>query len=176
MKNIVLTGFMGTGKSSLGKITAEKLGFEFLDTDDLIEQKTGLPISKIFDGYGEDYFRELERETARELAALSHRVIATGGGFPLNAANVEILRDNSFVILLLAKAETIFGRLVGNNSRPLLQTDDPLNVIRRLMDERKEYYDSTADFFLSTESGDLDKLSDTVIAEWRKRGFDIETD
>lgn len=168
-KNIVLIGFMGTGKTTLGRQVAYQLNYEFLDTDQLIETKTGMEIPAIFKIYGETYFRRLESELAAELALLNHKVISTGGGFPLNPGNIDVLRPNSFIVLLQATPEIIYDRVKDNTERPLLKVADPLQKITEMLRERESFY-RNADFILDTDTG-LEELSGRLIEEWKRRGY-----
>ena len=138
-KNIVLTGFMASGKTTVGKLLAETLSMEFIDTDEMIEKKQGISISEIFEKYGEDYFRKLEKELSDELCCMSDAVIATGGGFVLDKDNINKLKKNSTVFNLKTNPEIIKDRL-GNAkaTRPLLQEDFD-EVIKRFSD-REEFY------------------------------------
>ena len=123
--NIVLTGFMGTGKSSVGREVAAQLGRHFLDLDDLIAARAGKPIPQIFAQDGEPAFRALEAQACQELREASGQVIAAGGGAVLNAANREALASGGTVICLEAKPDVIARRLAGGDGRPLLSTLDP---------------------------------------------------
>lgn len=169
-KNIVLIGFMGTGKTSLGKLLARKLDYQFLDTDQLIEAESGLKIREIFQRYGEAHFRQLEADLARKLGNTTAKVISTGGGFPLKPENIQQLRSNGFIVLLQATPKVIYHRVSGDESRPLLKNPDPLGTIGRLLAERQRFYEK-ADFVLNTDEGDLDQLCETLLAEWMKRGY-----
>jgi len=139
--NVVLTGFMGTGKSAVGRILAEELGWEFVDTDDVIEQRYG-PIADIFAEQGEAAFRGFERELASELAECHRQVIATGGGFMLDAEGGAALARNNTVYCLTAEPEELVRRLLssGKVHRPLLDSSDPRARILELLAERADSY------------------------------------
>ncbi len=140
--NIVLTGFMGTGKTTVGRLLAERLGLVFVDTDDLIVERHG-PIPDIFRSRGEATFRAFEREVARELALARGLVIATGGRLMLDAENASALGQTGPVFCLLAEPETILRRAgsgEGASQRPLLAGDDPLQRILTLLEDRKAGY------------------------------------
>lgn len=164
---IILIGFMGTGKSSLGRKLAAQLDYEFLDTDDLIEAEQGYCIAQIFERDGEATFRRLEADLAVKLAVMDRKVIATGGGFPLNPQNMALLRPNSFIVSLRSSPEEIYRRVCHEKQRPLLQVADPLERIKRLLAARAESYEA-ADFRLNTDGADLDSLCRQVIDAWRK--------
>jgi shikimate kinase len=139
--NIVLTGFMGTGKTTVGRLVAELIGYEFVDTDDLIERRHG-PVSEIFREHGEARFRELERELVAELAGGERRVISTGGRLMLDPVNAEVLEANSRVFCLTAAPDVIAARVLvdGAPARPLLAGDDPTARIAELLEERRDGY------------------------------------
>jgi shikimate kinase len=140
--NLVLVGFMGTGKSAIGRRVASQLQIEFIDMDDLIESRQGQPISRIFATQGEPAFRALERDLVRELAAPQGRVIATGGGVVLNSENVRDFQAGGLVVCLKATPEIIFKRVSSNRRRPLLDTPNPLQRIVDLLEQRRPDYDA----------------------------------
>ncbi len=147
--NIVLVGFMATGKSTVGKRLAERLSLGIVDTDDLIEARAGKTISAIFAEEGEDAFRDLESDVARRVSRLKGHVIVTGGGIVLRRENMEALREAGPVFCLTASPECILRRTEGTSHRPLLQTDDPLGRIQSLMKKRKPFY-NRADYQIDT--------------------------
>ncbi len=139
--NIVLTGFMGTGKTTVGRLLADLLGYHFVDTDDLIERRHG-PIAEIVREHGEERFRRLERELATELAAGEGQVISTGGRFMLDPTNAGRLAPGSRVFCLVASPEVIVARVLadGAPARPLLAGADPAARIGELLAERRHGY------------------------------------
>jgi shikimate kinase len=168
--NIVLIGFMGTGKSTIGRLLAQKLGFEFVDVDARIEQQAGKTITQIFQSEGEGYFRKLEREFAEELSAGEGQVIATGGGFVLNPQNIAVLRPKGFIVSLKASPRAIYERIRNEKHRPLLAVSDPLYRISRLLEERAERY-RDADLLIDTDSKSPAGIADEIGAELVKRGI-----
>jgi shikimate kinase len=138
--NLALVGFMGTGKSSVGRIAAEHLRYDFIDTDEWIENQTGKTIAEIFAQNGETAFRQLEADTARALASRRNIVISAGGGLILNPDNLASLKTHALVICLWASPETIWERVREQTHRPLIQTADPLAAIRKLLEERSAAY------------------------------------
>jgi shikimate kinase / 3-dehydroquinate synthase len=141
-RNIVLTGFMGTGKTTVGRLLAEKLGYEFVDTDQVIEERHG-KIAEVFRTRGEDAFRQIERELAAELAARDRLVISTGGRLMLDPQNVASLSRNGRVFCLVATPDEIFDRVTHDTSateRPLLAVPDPRQRIIELLAERSPDY------------------------------------
>ena len=141
--NIVLCGFMGCGKTTVGKRLAQKIGFNFIDTDSCIENATELKIDKIFDLYGEKFFRNLERTCVNVVSKLSHTVISTGGGTILDANNVYNLKQNGKIFYLDVPIEVITARLNADSPRPLIKNK---NSIIELFNTRKEKYLSVADY------------------------------
>ncbi len=139
-QNIVLMGFMGTGKSTVGKRLATRLGMTFLDMDTLIEERAGKPIPKIFEEDGEPHFRTLERNLARELSRRSGQVIACGGGVVLNPDNIKDYSQTGLVICLTATPETILERTSRARNRPLLEEPDRLKRILDLLEKRRHLY------------------------------------
>ncbi len=161
-RNIVLTGFMGTGKTTAGRLLATRLGFEFVDTDAIIEERHG-PIATIFDEFGETAFRAIEREVAAELAECSQLVIATGGGMLLDPTNMALLSTTGRVFCLVATPETILERVATDASRierPLLAAPDPLQRIIDLLAERHRAYQRFVQ--VSTEGRSPDEIADDL--------------
>ena len=138
--NIVLVGFMGTGKTSVGKRLASQLRMRYVDTDDIIERDNRRRISDIFEENGEAAFRDLESEAVRKVSELYNAVISTGGGVVLRETNIELLKRNGTVFCLTATPEEIYRRVRHQTHRPLLQTPDPLTKIRSMLEERQPYY------------------------------------
>jgi shikimate kinase len=164
--NIALIGFMGTGKSTVGRLVAEQLRFELLDTDALIEQRSGKKITEIFAQNGEATFRELEAQLVEELSPRTRVVIATGGGLPTNAANLASLKTHALVICLWAAPEHIFERVREQSHRPLLHDADPLGKIRALLAAREPFY-KQADVLLNSDLRSAREVAQQVIAQFR---------
>jgi shikimate kinase len=141
MKNIVLIGFMGTGKTVTGKVLAQKLNMKYISTDELIEKKDGRKIAKIFSESGEAYFRKLEKEIIKEVSNTDNSVIDAGGGACLYSENVKNLKEKGIIICLWAEPEVICERTKKCSERPLLNVDKPLPRINDLLDERRPYYE-----------------------------------
>jgi shikimate kinase len=158
--NIVLTGFMGTGKSTVGKLIAGKLGWQFFDTDEMIEREVGISVAEIFACKGEPYFRRLETQTVRLIALLDHCVISCGGGVVLDPANIAELERTGVIVCLRATPEKIFNRVRSNTNRPLLKEKDPLAAIKRLLSSREEKY-ARCRFSVDTD----DRPAEEVAAE-----------
>ena len=147
--NIVLVGFMGTGKTSIGRRLATQLRMRYVDTDDTVERDNERRISEIFAEDGEPAFRELESEAVRKVSKLNNCVISTGGGVVLKKNNMTELKQNGIVFCLTATAEEIYRRVGHQTHRPLLQTPDPLAKIQSMLAERRPYY-AEADYMVRT--------------------------
>lgn len=140
--NIVLLGFMGTGKSATGKIVARRLEREFIDMDALIEVRAGKSISRIFREDGEPAFRQMERQLVIELAGQRNLVVAAGGGVVLNADNIRDFETSGVLICLTASPEVILQRLRGDDRRPLLEHGDKAQRIRQILEQRQFLYEA----------------------------------
>ena len=139
--NIILTGFMGTGKTTLGQLLAEKIGYQFVDTDALIEKRIGRTIAELFEEQGETAFRKLESNLVEELAQKERLVIATGGGLVLDPNNVAALGKTGKIICLAASPEEILSRISKRQgTRPLLQEKNPQAKIIELLQQRGSVY------------------------------------
>ncbi|MCA9979374.1 MAG: shikimate kinase [Anaerolineales bacterium] len=139
-QNIILTGFMGTGKTTVGRLLAAELGYVFVDTDKLIAQRAGKPVSVIFAEDGEAVFRDWEAQIATELAQERRLVIATGGGLMLSERNADTLQEHGVVFCLTAKPKEIVKRVKQSGHRPLLDVDDPQERVEALLAEREATY------------------------------------
>ena len=165
--NLALIGFMGTGKSSVGRLLAAALHYELADTDHLIEQRAGKSIPEIFAQQGEAAFRDMERQLVAEMAGWRQTVIATGGGLGAEAGNLESLKQHALVVCLWASAESLAQRLRHQSHRPLLAQDpDPLARIRELLERRVPFY-KQADVLVNTESRSLREVADHVLHEFK---------
>jgi len=138
-RNLVLIGFMGTGKTTIGEALAAKLGLARVDSDQWIEQQQGRKIREIFEAHGEPYFRQLETQALKQILQQENQVVMTGGGAPIKAENKEIMLNGGHVVCLNANVSTIIERLKQDTSRPLLQGNLEERVIT-LMEQRKDVY------------------------------------
>jgi len=162
-KNIVLIGFMGTGKSSVGFRLAAKFNWEFIDMDREIENINGLSVSEIFRRYGERRFRSEENLLAKKLSQRNHLVIATGGGAVLNPENIAVLRKNGIIILLEARAEDIWARVNRKKgTRPLLKGASCAEDIEKILATRAAYYDC-ADIRVNTSDKEMETIIEEII-------------
>jgi len=163
-QNIVLTGFMGTGKTTVGRLLAEKLGYEFVDTDIVIEARNGRSITTIFSEQGEAAFRQMERELAQELGQKEGLIISTGGRMMIDPENVQALGENGRILCLVAAPENILLRVQNDEKgmkRPLLQGSNPLERIIELLQERWEQYQQFPQ--IMTDNKTPDEVLQTVI-------------
>ena len=167
ISNLSLTGFMGVGKSTLGRFLANSLRYQFVDTDDMIEQRSGKPITKIFEDDGEDSFRSLEQEIVDEMVSWKRRVISTGGGLITKNNNLERLKAYSFVVCLWASPETIYHRIKRQSHRPLLQTTDPVRRIEDLLEERSVFY-KQSDYMVNTDKRPLRVVAQLVTHQFHQ--------
>jgi shikimate kinase len=164
-RNIALVGFMGSGKSTVGRLIAQQLRFEFVDTDALIEARAGSSIAEIFEKSGETTFRSLEKQIVAELSGFDSTVISTGGGLPANAENFASIKQHSLVVCLWASAEVIWERVKHQTHRPLLRRPDPLGTIRQLLIDREPFY-KQADVLVHTEMRPAKEVAQHVLHQY----------
>lgn len=168
MSSIVLIGFMGAGKTTVGKELA-KNGFEFIDTDAYIERCEKMSISEIFAQKGEAYFRQAETNALKTLLAQEKQfVISCGGGMPLREENRKLLKKLGMVVYLKIRPETVLARLKGDTTRPLLQGDDSGEKVRTLMAQREVCYMSGADCVLSVDQKTPGELARQILSFFHK--------
>jgi shikimate kinase len=160
---IVLIGFMGTGKSSVGRALAQLTGFRRYDTDQMIAERFGMPVAQIFAAHGEPAFRDAEAEALAQLPA-SGAIIVTGGGAVLRAGHVEKIRRLGVVAQLTANFETLLERLSRRATRPLLQTPDPRKTVEELIAAREPLYSAAADFTVETSGLRHTQVAERVLA------------
>ena len=160
MSNVILIGYMGCGKSTIGRKLSYRLRKPFLDTDKQIEQKQKCTISEIFERYGEETFRDMETDYLKLLLEeKSEYVIAVGGGLPLREENRRLLKQLGICIYLRATPDTIYDRLKNDTSRPLLQKEDPYAVICQMLEERSGIYESCADEILTVDHKKIEEIT-----------------
>ena len=165
--NIVLVGFMGTGKTSVGRRLASQLRMRYVDTDDIIERDSGCRISTIFEEEGEVVFRDLESEAVRKVSELYNHVISTGGGVVLRKANMEALKQNGIIFCLTATPGEIYRRVRHQTHRPLLQTSDPLAKIRSMLEDRQSAY-KKADYRVRTTGRSFGEITGSIKKRYAK--------
>jgi shikimate kinase len=164
---IVLIGFMGTGKSSVGRLLATRLELARFDTDELVSKRLGMSVAEIFANLGEAKFREAETEALSELTADREAVIVTGGGVVSKPENVKQLRRRGVVVNLTCDEHTLFERL-SRRTRPLLQTENPRATMFELMRVREPLYRAAADFHVDTSELTHEQVADEVIRCWNR--------
>lgn len=164
--NIVLIGFMGTGKTVVGKKLSERLKYKFVDTDEEIIKKFKMPISEIFEKYGEPKFRDAEKKVVRKFAKKRDYVISTGGGVVLFKENIERLKQHGLLILLKATPQKIYSRIKKIKDRPLLNVPDPIKRIKQLLEYRKPFY-QVCDYEINTDNLTIEKIVNKII-RWLK--------
>ncbi|MCM1253455.1 MAG: shikimate kinase [Clostridium sp.] len=163
MGNIILIGFMGSGKSTVGIKLSYRLRRALEDTDKLIEKSEGRTISEIFQMDGEAYFRNLETECLKKLIQTADdKIISVGGGLPMREENHALLKKLGTVIYLRATPETIYERVKHDTSRPLLQGDNPQEKIRSLMKERAAIYEQAADIIIDVDNKDFEAILEEI--------------
>ena len=170
--NIVLIGYMGSGKSTIGKKLSVNLGFEFVDTDHCIEAQQDCTISEIFATQGEAYFRELETQYLKKSTETLHEaVVSTGGGIVLREENVKLLQEIGFVIYLRASQEVIYQRVKKDTTRPLLQCENPQEAIAKMLEQRGPIYESAANLIVDTNFQSVDEVVAEIIEQLAQRNL-----
>ena len=160
--NIYLIGMMGSGKSTVGKILAEKMELLFIDLDSEIEKTGGKSVSEIFNQDGEDHFRKLESE---ELKQYSESVVACGGGIILDEENRQYINENGVAVLLTASMDELFKRLSDSNNRPILPDENTEKALTNLWLERKKYYLNTSDFLIETDGENPIEITNKIFSK-----------
>ena len=172
--NIVLIGYRCCGKTSTGKVLAERLDKKFVDTDELIIDKAGCSIERIVSNHGWQSFRNIEAEIVKEVSALDNLVIATGGGAVIQEDNISNLKRNGFVVWLYADIDIIRKRLiedtVSDENRPSLTGDEPSDEIKAVLGEREPLYKGASDVAIDTGKSNINEVADVIIEEIINRG------
>ena len=151
MKNIYLTGFMGTGKSAVAEALSGITGLPLIDMDKALTEQFKMPISKVFETQGEDLFRQAEKALLKDLAKKDSLIVSCGGGVVKDNENIDIMKSSGTVFLLTASAETLFERLKDDDSRPLLKGRLSIEGIREMLSERSAMYERAADHVIETD-------------------------
>ncbi|MCP5535796.1 MAG: shikimate kinase [Akkermansiaceae bacterium] len=169
MRNIVLVGFMGSGKSTIGRELNKNLGYDLIDTDHVIERQTGKSIPEIFAEQGEDAFRSLETSLLEHLIIqeTNHHIISTGGGMVCRPGNLPLLRRLGFVVWLSCSPEDIFERTSRHSNRPLLQCDDPMQAIVDLLEQRSPCYAQASHLKICTSGLNFHEISCGILESAR---------
>lgn len=165
-KNIVLIGMPGSGKSYIGgKLAKLLVHFNYIDTDEKIEEASQMTISEIFEKYGEKHFRELEAAVIKEISKHKNQIISVGGGAFKKSANIENLKENGIVFYLKASVDEILKRIENETHRPLLQTDSPNQTLKYLLRKREPNY-LKANFVIDTNQKQAYTILDNIIKEY----------
>ena len=169
MKNIVLTGFMGTGKTTVGRALAKKLQMRLVDIDEEIEKSQKISINDIFSRYGEPHFRDIETAMIQELSRDKNIIISTGGGAVLRDENMEALKENGIIFCLNATAETILERTGRSKDRPLLKVENPKEKINELLAYRRPFYERAGIMIETDGKTPLEVVQEIMeIVKWRR--------
>lgn len=170
MKNIILIGYMGSGKTTVGKKLAKLMGYTFLDTDELIEQQQGRTISEIFAADGEEAFREMETKLLEQMLEEKKEqlVISTGGGMPLREENRTLLAGLGAVFYLKLEPETVYSRIKDDTKRPLLQCDNPLARIKEMLAVRGPIYESATQNIIQVDGMKQNEVAEQIIMLYMK--------
>lgn len=166
-KNIMLIGFMGTGKSTVASCLCETYGMDLVEMDELIATREGMGIPDIFAKHGEAYFRDLETNLVIELQSEVNKVVSCGGGVVLRECNVKEMKKNGCVVLLTAKPETVLERVKDDDNRPLLRGNKNVEFISEMMEKRREKYETAADVVISTDGKDVETICKEIIEKVR---------
>lgn len=164
MNNIYLTGFMGSGKSTVGKELSMKLSRPLLDMDKMIEDKAGCSIKEIFNNQGEAYFRQLETDVLKDIQQMSHQVVSTGGGAVLKEENRLSMQAGGKVVFLHASVEHLMKHLKNDKNRPLLQVEDPEAAIVEMLAKRESHYLSAANLIIQATGKTIMEIVDEIIS------------
>lgn len=172
MNNVILIGFMGCGKTTVGIRLSYRLRRIVEDTDKLIEKRAGVTINEIFAAQGEEGFRRLETECLRELGKeQGSRIVATGGGLPMREENRVLLKRLGCVVYLRITPEGVMERLQGDSTRPLLRGENPMGKIRTLMAEREAVYETAADLIVDVDGKDLEQVASEILTGLAEYGI-----
>lgn len=161
-KNIFLVGFMGAGKTTVGRILARRLGWRYCDADKVIETVAGKPVTEIFSAHGEEHFRQLESETLSNLSRKERQVVATGGGAVMREENMRAMKGGGVTVYLKAPVSVIWERIKDSKTRPLLNVDNPLQAATELLGKRITFYEA-ADVTVDTESLTPEEAAEEII-------------
>lgn len=167
-RNVYLVGMMGAGKTTLGKALAQRTGQEFVDTDRVLVERTGVPVATIFEIEGEEGFRRRESAVIAELAERTGCVVATGGGAVLAEENRRLMRSSGTVVYLRARLESLWERTRHDASRPLLATDDPRGTLAAILERRDPLYREAAHVVVETSSQSASTLVNRVVTALRQ--------
>ena len=161
--NIFLIGFMGAGKSTIAAELTKELGMQRIEMDQMIVEQQNMPISEIFDKFGEEYFRNIETDLVRELTDKKQMVVSCGGGIVLRHENAKLMKESGAIVLLTATPETIYERVKNSTERPILNGNMNVEYISSLMDQRKDRYFAVADYVVTTDGKSAKEICAEII-------------
>lgn len=161
--NIFLIGFMGAGKSTIAAELTKELGMQRIEMDQMIVEQQSMPISEIFDKFGEEYFRNIETDLVRELTDKKQMVVSCGGGIVLRDENAKLMKESGAIVLLTATPETIYERVKNSTERPILNGNMNVEYISSLMDQRKDRYFAVADYVVTTDGKSAKEICAEII-------------
>ena len=161
--NIFLIGFMGAGKSTIARGLVQKLNFPLIEMDERIVKEQGMPISEIFDRYGEEHFRDTESELVKTIGTLEPSVVSCGGGTVLRPENVENMKKSGKIVFLTATPQTIYERVKNSSDRPILNGHMNVPYIAELMEKRRPVYEGAAELTISTDGKSREEIADEII-------------
>ncbi len=165
MKNIFLIGFMGSGKSTVSSMLSEKLNVKQAEMDEIIVQEQGMPITEIFEKFGETHFRDIETDLVKRLQEQNGVVVSCGGGAVLREENRNMMKEAGVIILLTAKPETILERVKDSTNRPILNGNMNVEYIAGLMEKRRACYEDAADFIVATDGKGCEEICEEILAK-----------
>lgn len=162
--HIFLIGFMGAGKSTIASKLSYMLGMERLEMDQMIVDAQGMPISEIFDKYGEDYFRDIETSTLVDLKKREPSIVSCGGGIVVREENISHMKESGKIVFLTATPETIYERVKDSTHRPILNGNMNVEYIRELMEKRRTMYEAAADIIVATDGKSIEEICEELIS------------
>lgn len=165
MKNIFLIGFMGSGKSTMASELSERLGVPQVEMDTMIVQEQGMPITEIFEKFGEEHFRDIETDLVKRLQEQDGVVVSCGGGAVLREENREMMKKSGCIVLLTAKPETILARVKDSTDRPILNGNMNVEYISGLMEKRRACYEAAADYTVATDGKSSEAICGEILAQ-----------
>ena len=165
MKNIFLIGFMGSGKSTISQMLSEKLKVKQAEMDEIIIQEQEMPITEIFEKFGEAHFRDIETDLVKRLRTENGIVVSCGGGAVLREENRKIMKEEGVIVLLTAKPETILERVKDDTNRPILNGNMNVEYITALMEKRRTCYEDAADIIVATDSKNVEEICEEILAK-----------
>jgi len=172
--NIVLIGFMGTGKSAVADYLSVELGFPIIDIDQVISNLEKKSIVDIFATHGEAYFRDVESRILSQLTIEKNTIISCGGGIVMTTGNIEKLKEIGFVVLLTASPRTVLRRVEENDERPLLTDRMNIGFVTELMEQRREHYRRAADIVIDTDDKSVSQVGDELLEQMRRKRYHVK--